>query len=226
MIHIELIPVCLLQASTAQCTFNEPIKLEGHHRRYHIVLPPIGGANFACFSFPFLACLLTDKSNINPKPESRHYLLRPWLLSRVPLIPNMLDYLLSPFPCIPLKGKSPPFLLLCSAAVGSCVIVLLCLRLLNRRQSQCPTPQELPAVRASPSLVLFFPESARRSHKSINVQIRADKTNQMLLRAVMRPSDIQLIRNAGLNFRPLACTVLVKMEREHIYKALWETYLK
>ncbi|KAJ6524040.1 hypothetical protein B0H19DRAFT_1276729 [Mycena capillaripes] len=183
-------------------SFREPIKLEGHHRRYRIVLPPIGGANFASFSFPFIACLLTDKSNIDPKPESRHYLIR------VPLIPNVLDYLLSPFPCIPLKV--PPLVrALTFSSAYACF---------TGDNHSALHHREFPAVRASPSLVLFFPESTHRSHKSIDVQIRADTINQMLLRAMMRPSDIQLIRNAGLNFRPLACTVLVNMEREHIFE--------
>ncbi|KAJ6457741.1 hypothetical protein C8R45DRAFT_1032927 [Mycena sanguinolenta] len=76
-----------------------------------------------------------------------------------------------------------------------------------------------------PGETITVPYTVENCLQSINAQIRADTTNQMLLRAVMRPSDIHLIHNAGLNFSPAAATVLIKMEREHIYKALWETYL-
>ncbi|KAF7373117.1 hypothetical protein MSAN_00519500 [Mycena sanguinolenta] len=77
-----------------------------------------------------------------------------------------------------------------------------------------------------PGETIRVPYTVENCLQYINAHIRADTANQMLLRAVMRPFDIQLIRNAGMNFSPLAATVLAKMEREHVYKALWETYLE
>ncbi|KAJ6573112.1 hypothetical protein DFH09DRAFT_1312375 [Mycena vulgaris] len=55
----------------------------------------------------------------------------------------------------------------------------------------------------------------------MNTHIRADKKNQLLLRTEMRPSDIQIIRDAAAdsNTHP-AGFLKAKMAREHIFKPL------
>ncbi|KAJ7457777.1 hypothetical protein FB451DRAFT_1372424 [Mycena latifolia] len=55
----------------------------------------------------------------------------------------------------------------------------------------------------------------------MNTHIRADKKNQLLLRTEMRPSDIQIIRDAAGDSPGLAAQLLkAKMSREHIFKPL------
>ncbi|KAJ7847011.1 hypothetical protein B0H14DRAFT_2770772 [Mycena olivaceomarginata] len=75
-----------------------------------------------------------------------------------------------------------------------------------------------------PGETITVPYTVENCLQGINTQIRADTTNQMLLRAVMQPSDIQLIRHSGMNFGPKVVALQAKMKREHIYKALWETF--
>jgi hypothetical protein len=57
----------------------------------------------------------------------------------------------------------------------------------------------------------------------MNTHIRADKKNQLLLRTEMRPSDIQVIRDAAANSESVPAIILnEKLGREHIYKSFLE----
>ncbi|KAJ6605321.1 hypothetical protein DFH09DRAFT_1353800 [Mycena vulgaris] len=61
----------------------------------------------------------------------------------------------------------------------------------------------------------------------INTHIRADKNNQLLLRTEMRPSDIQIIRDAATNSNSVPAIILhAKIAREHIYKSIYQTFLE
>ncbi|KAK7002185.1 hypothetical protein R3P38DRAFT_3041964 [Favolaschia claudopus] len=52
----------------------------------------------------------------------------------------------------------------------------------------------------------------------MNTHIRSDKKDQLLLRTPMRPSDIQIIRDAGTGVDTIAAQILLaKMRREKIY---------
>lgn len=62
------------------------------------------------------------------------------------------------------------------------------------------------------------PYVALTSHRLINMHIRADKDNQLHLRAEMTDQDKEVIRAAGRNEDTyLARIVNEKMRREHIY---------
>ncbi|KAJ7436877.1 hypothetical protein B0H11DRAFT_2108884 [Mycena galericulata] len=57
--------------------------------------------------------------------------------------------------------------------------------------------------------------------ENINMHIRADKKDQLLLRTTLRPSDIQAIRDASANLATHSARVLrAKMARESIYTPL------
>ncbi|KAJ7914332.1 hypothetical protein B0H13DRAFT_1611638, partial [Mycena leptocephala] len=55
----------------------------------------------------------------------------------------------------------------------------------------------------------------------MNTHIRSDKKDQLLLRTDMRPSDVQIIRDAAADLDKLPAQILkAKMAREHIFKPL------
>ncbi|KAJ6586345.1 hypothetical protein DFH09DRAFT_910769 [Mycena vulgaris] len=65
------------------------------------------------------------------------------------------------------------------------------------------------------------PFSVETCMEFINMHIRADKKNQLLLRTEMRPSDIQTIRDAAVNSDNLPARILKeKLAREQIFKSL------
>ncbi|KAJ7651915.1 hypothetical protein B0H17DRAFT_1101724 [Mycena rosella] len=81
----------------------------------------------------------------------------------------------------------------------------------------------LPTVRRSAitSEVTEVPFSIDTCLEHINMHIRADKKDQLLLRTTLRPSDIQTIRDAGANLATHSARVLrAKMAREPIYTPL------
>ncbi|KAJ6484837.1 hypothetical protein C8R45DRAFT_1098983 [Mycena sanguinolenta] len=61
-------------------------------------------------------------------------------------------------------------------------------------------------------------------YTGVNAQIRADTMNRMLLRIPRQPSDIQLIRHSGMNFGLQVVALQARLNRKHIYKALWDTH--
>ncbi|KAJ7459249.1 hypothetical protein FB451DRAFT_1272310 [Mycena latifolia] len=66
-----------------------------------------------------------------------------------------------------------------------------------------------------------MPFSVEACMEFINMHIRADKENQLLLRTEMRPADIQAIRDAAANSNNLPARILrEKMARENIYRPL------
>ncbi|KAJ6484856.1 hypothetical protein C8R45DRAFT_931297 [Mycena sanguinolenta] len=63
--------------------------------------------------------------------------------------------------------------------------------------------------------------------RCINMHIRADTKNKLLLRTEMRPSDIQIIRNAAKNSQTVPAMILhAKIAREYIYQSLYQKFLK
>ncbi|KAF8217053.1 hypothetical protein K438DRAFT_1798218 [Mycena galopus ATCC 62051] len=61
----------------------------------------------------------------------------------------------------------------------------------------------------------------------MNRLIRADTSNQMLLRTEMQPCDIQVIRDAAANFDSLPARLLNKrFEREAIYMTVYQSLLE
>ncbi|KAJ7891140.1 hypothetical protein B0H13DRAFT_2665837 [Mycena leptocephala] len=61
----------------------------------------------------------------------------------------------------------------------------------------------------------------------INTHIRADKSNQLLLRTEMRPSDIQIVRDAATNSNSVPAMILhAKIAREYIYESIYQAFLQ
>ncbi|KAJ6474874.1 hypothetical protein C8R45DRAFT_1160095 [Mycena sanguinolenta] len=61
----------------------------------------------------------------------------------------------------------------------------------------------------------------------INMHIRADNNNQLLLRTKMRPVDIRVIRNAAKDPNSVSGMLLhAKIAREHIYKSIRQEFVK
>jgi len=72
-----------------------------------------------------------------------------------------------------------------------------------------------------------LPYTVETCMQFMNTHIRADKKNQLLLRMEMRPSDIQVIRDAAANSESVPAIILnEKLAREYIYKSLQQTFLE
>ncbi|KAJ7199121.1 hypothetical protein GGX14DRAFT_662088 [Mycena pura] len=79
---------------------------------------------------------------------------------------------------------------------------------------------------------LFFDDSSLflidiHSHRILNAYIRADHKNKMLLRAQMRPTDIEVIREAATDPKTVpAIMLLTKIAREPIYKPMYDVFVE
>ncbi|KAF7373081.1 hypothetical protein MSAN_00515900 [Mycena sanguinolenta] len=69
------------------------------------------------------------------------------------------------------------------------------------------------------------PCTIETSIQILNAYIRADRKNKMLLRAQMRPADIQVIREAATNPKTVpAIMLLAKIAREPIYQPMYQVF--
>ncbi|KAF7336468.1 MSS51-like protein, mitochondrial isoform X2 [Mycena sanguinolenta] len=84
-----------------------------------------------------------------------------------------------------------------------------------------------PIPSAIPGQTTTVPCTVENCMQCINMHIRADTKNKLLLRTEMRPSDIQVIRDAGKNAKTVPAMILhAKIAREHIYESIYQKFLK
>ncbi|KAJ7234539.1 hypothetical protein C8J57DRAFT_1380169 [Mycena rebaudengoi] len=71
------------------------------------------------------------------------------------------------------------------------------------------------------------PCTIHTSIQILNAYIRADKKNKILLRAQMRPADIQVIRDAATDPETVpAIMLLTKIAREPIYQPMYQVFVE
>ncbi|KAJ7241786.1 hypothetical protein C8J57DRAFT_1368668 [Mycena rebaudengoi] len=71
------------------------------------------------------------------------------------------------------------------------------------------------------------PCTIHTSIQILNAYIKADKKNKMLLRAQMRPADIQVIRKAATDPETVpAIMLLTKIAREPIYRPMYQVFVE
>ncbi|KAJ6484834.1 hypothetical protein C8R45DRAFT_999392 [Mycena sanguinolenta] len=72
-----------------------------------------------------------------------------------------------------------------------------------------------------------IPYTVENCLQLINMHIRADTKNELLLRTQMRPSDIQIIHDAATNPHTVsALNLQAKLAREHIYQSMHQTFME
>ncbi|KAJ7314570.1 hypothetical protein DFH08DRAFT_894941 [Mycena albidolilacea] len=71
------------------------------------------------------------------------------------------------------------------------------------------------------------PCTIQTSIQILNAYIRADRKNKMLLRAQMRPADLQVIRDAATDPKTTpAIMLLTKISREPIYQPMYQVFVE